>query len=61
MAIHLRGSRPLVFFTYTSSTSRAKVGDLQLLVFTKENITTGQVTMDDVQTGKVLLGWKGQG
>jgi len=38
----------------------AKVGDLQLLVFTKENVTTGQVTMDDVQTGKVLLGWKGQ-
>ena len=36
-------------------TRKAKISDLQKFVVGNENITTGEITMDNVQTGQVLL------
>ena len=39
---------------------QAKISDLQQFVFGNEDITTGKVTVDNAQTGQVLLHRKQQ-
>ena len=40
---------------YLDYMGQAKISDFEDFVFCDEHITTGQITMDNLQTGQVLL------
>lgn len=40
---------------YLNFTRETKISDLEELVFCNEHVATGQVTMDNLQTGQIFL------